>query len=55
MRYAKLSCTEFSSCYLQQCQSIVLFSYMTRGHGYKDHITKVCPSIYSEVFLVLPL
>ena len=28
MRYAKLSCTEFYSCYLQQCHSIDLFSHM---------------------------
>ena len=55
MRYAKLSCTEFYSCYLQQCHSIVLFSYMTRGHGQKGHMTKVCLSFYSEGFLELPL
>ena len=29
MRYAKLSCTEFCLCYLQQCHSIDLFFYRT--------------------------
>ena len=33
MRYAKLSCTEFYPCYLQQCHSMELFSYWTPGHG----------------------
>ena len=40
MRYAKLSCTEFYSCYLQQCHSIGLFSYRTPGHGQKGHMNK---------------
>ena len=51
MRYAKLSCTEFYPCYLQQCHSIDLFSYRTPGHGQKDHMNKVCPSFCSEFFL----
>ena len=56
MRYAKLSCTEFYSCYLQQCHSIDLFSYRTPpSHGQKGHINKVCPSFCSEVFLELAL
>ena len=40
MRYAKLSCTEFYSCYLQQCHSIDLFCYRTPGHGQKGHMNK---------------
>ena len=44
MRYAKLSCIEFYSCYLQQCLSIDLFSYWTPSHGQKDPMNKVCPS-----------
>ena len=55
MRYAKLSCTEFYSCYLQQCHSIDLFSYRTPGHGQKGHMNKVCPSFCSEVFMELAL
>ena len=34
MRYAKLSCIEFHSCYLQQCLSIDLFSYRSPGYGH---------------------
>ena len=55
MRYAKLSCTEFYPCYLQQCHSIDLFSYRTSGHGQKGHMNKVCPSFCSEVFMELAL
>ena len=55
MRYAKLSCTEFYSCYLQQCHSIDLFSYRTPGHGQKGHMYKVCPSFCSKVFLDMAL
>ena len=55
MRYAKLSCTEFYPCCLQQCHSIDLFSYRTPGHGQKDHMNKVCPSFCSEVFMGLAL
>ena len=43
MRYAKLSCTEFYPCYLQQCHSIDLFSYRTHGHGQNCHMNKACP------------
>ena len=50
MSYAKLSCAEFYYCYLQQCDSIDLFSYSTPGHGQKGHMNKVCPSFRSEVF-----
>ena len=46
MRYAKLSCTEFYPCYLQQCNSIDLFSYRTPGHDQKGHMNKVCPSVH---------
>ena len=45
MRYAKLSCIEFYSCYLQQYLSIDLFSYWALGHGQKDPMNKVCPSV----------
>ena len=46
MRYAKLSCTEFYPCYLQQCHSIDLFSYRTPGHGLRGlSIRSVCPSV----------
>ena len=55
MRHAKLSCTEFYSCYLQQCRSIDLFSYRTPGHGQKDHMNKVCPSFCSELSMELAL
>ena len=55
MRYAELSCTEFYSCYLQQCHSIGLLSYRTPGHGQNGHINKVCPSLCSEVSLELTL
>ena len=55
MKYAKLSCTEFYPCYLQQCHSIDLFSYRTPGHGQKGHMNKVCPSFCSEVFMELAL
>ena len=41
MRYAKLICTEFYSCYLQQYHSIHLFSYRTPNHGQKGQINKV--------------
>ena len=41
MRYAKLNCTEFYSCYLQQCHSIDLFSDRSPGHGQKGHMNKV--------------
>ena len=51
MRYAKLSCTEFYPCYLQQCHSIDLFSYRIPRHGQKDHMNKVCPSFCSEIFM----
>ena len=50
MRYAKLSCTEFYPCYLQQCHSIDLFSYRTPGHGQKGHMNKVYPSFCSDGF-----
>ena len=53
MKYAKLSCTEFYPCYLQQCDSIDLFSHGTPGHDQKGHINKVCPSFCSEVFIEL--
>ena len=33
MKYAEPCCTEFCSCYLQQWDSIDLFSYRTLGHG----------------------
>ena len=55
MSYAKLSCIEFYSCYLQQCLSIDLLSYRTPGHGLKGHMNKVCPCFCSEVFLELAL
>ena len=55
MRYAKLSCIEFYSCYLQQYLSINLFSYRTPGHGQKGHMNDVCPSFCLEVFLDLAL
>ena len=41
MRYAKLSCTEFYSCYLQQCHLIDFLFYRTPGHGQKGHMNKV--------------
>ena len=41
MRYAKLNCTEFYSCYQQQCHSIDLFSDRSPGHGQKGHMNKV--------------
>ena len=53
MRYAKLSCTEFYSGYLQQWLSINLFSYRIPGHGQKGHMNKVCQSFSVEVFLEL--
>ena len=53
MNCAKLSCTEFYSCYLQQCHSIDLFSYRTPGHHKQGHMNKVCPSCCSDVFLEL--
>ena len=55
MRYAKLSSTEFYSCYLQRCHKIDLFSYRAPGHGQKGHMNKGCPSFYSEVFMELAL
>ena len=55
MRYAKLSCFKFYSCYLQQCLSIDLFSYRIPGHGQKGHMNKVCQSFSLEVFLELAL
>ena len=55
MRYAKLSCTKFYPCYLQQCHSIDLLSYRTPDHGQKDHINKVSPSFCSEVFMELAI
>ena len=55
MRYAKLSCIEFYSCYLQQCFSIDLFSYRNPGRGQKGLMNKVCPSFCSKVFLELAL
>ena len=55
MRYAKLSCIEFYSYYLQQCLSTDLFSYRTPGHGQKGNVNKVCPSFFLEVFLELSL
>ena len=54
MRYGKLSCVEFYSCYLQQCLSIELFSYWTPGCGQNGPINKVCSSC-PEVFLELAL
>ena len=41
MKYARLSCNEFYSCYLQQWHSID-FSYRTPGHGQMGHMNKVC-------------
>ena len=55
MRYAKLSCIEFYSCYLQQCLSIDLFSYRISGHDQKGHMNKVCHSFSLEVSLELAL
>ena len=55
MRYAKQSCIEFYSCYLQQCPLIDLFSYRIPGHDQKGHENKVCSSFHSEVFLELAL
>ena len=55
MRYAKLSCIEFYSCYLQQCHSIDFFSYRTPDRGQKGHMNKLYPSFYSEVFMELAL
>ena len=53
MRHAQPCCTEFGSCYLQQWDSIDLFSYRTLGHGQNGHMNKVCPSFCSEVCMVL--
>ena len=55
MRYAEPFCTEFCSCYLQQWDSIDLFSYRTLGHCQNGHMNKVCPSFRSEVFMELPV
>ena len=55
MWYAKLSCTEFYPCYLQQCHSIDLFSYKTPGHGQKGHMNKACTCFCSDVFMELAL
>ena len=55
MRYAKLSCFKFYSCYLQQCLSIDLFSYRASGHDQKGHMDKVSQSFCPEVFLELAL
>ena len=54
MRYGKLSCIEFYSCYLQQYLSIDLFSYWNLTCGQKGPINKVCLSCL-EVFLELAL
>ena len=45
MRYGKLSCIEFNSCFLQQYLSIDLFSYWTPVCGQKGPINKVCLSV----------
>ena len=45
MRNAKPSCTEFYPWYLQQCHSIVLFSYRTPGHGQKGWIRSLLGSL----------
>ena len=50
MRYDKLSCIDFYSCYLQQCLSIDLFYYCTPDCGQMGPIKKVCPFCL-EVFL----
>ena len=55
MRYAKLSCTEFYPCNLQQCHSNDLFSYRIPGHDQKGQMNKVCLSFCSEVFMELAL
>ena len=55
MRYAELSCTEFYSCYLQECHSIDLFPYRTPGHGQKGGMNDVCPSFCLEVLMELAL
>ena len=55
MRYTELSCTKFYSCYLQQFNSIDLFSYRTPGHGQKGQMNEACPSFCSDVFLKLAL
>ena len=55
MRYAKLSCTEFYPCNLQQCHSIDLFSYRIPGHDQEGQMNKVCLSFCSEVFMELAL
>ena len=41
LMYAKLRCTEFYSCYLQQCHSTDLFSHRVPSHGQKVHMNKV--------------
>ena len=55
MRHAKLSCTEFYFCYIQQCHSVNVFSYRTPGHNQKGHMNKVYLSFCSEVFMELAL
>ena len=55
IRYGKLGCIDFYSCYLQQCLSINLFSYWTPGRGQKGPMNKACLPFYLEVFLELAL
>ena len=55
MRYGKLSYIKFYSCYLQQCLSIDLSSYLAPGRTQKGPVNKVCPTCCPEVFLKLAL
>ena len=55
MKYGKLRCIEFYSCYLQQRLSIDLFFYSFICHDRNDPVNKVCPSFLREVFLELAL
>ena len=56
MRYGKLICIQFYSCYLQQCLSVNCFSYWTPCHkSLKGPMNKVCLTFCLEIFLELTL
>ena len=55
MKYGKLRCIEFYSCYLQQRLSIDLFFYSFICHDQNGPVNKVCPSFRPKVFLELAL
>ena len=53
MKYGQMSCIQFYSCYQQQCSTIDLFSYWTRGWTQKGPMNYGLSILLPKSFLIM--